>query len=65
MELYSRVERIGGPNGYRDIAIHEMTEAEIRFLKEGRWFLLLIGLTAGFAAGALFVLLTGPYPHWQ
>lgn len=63
-ELYSRIQRIGGNGvGYRDIVIHEMTESEIRILKESRWFLLFAGLAVGFICGGLFVIFTGPYPH--
>lgn len=69
MELYSRVVRIGGPElgpncGYRDIVVHEMTEGEIRNLKEGRWLLLFVGLCVGFIAGGLFTIATGPYPKF-
>lgn len=59
-ELRSRTVRIGGPNlapgcGFRDIVVHEMTESEIRFLKESRYYALIVGLVIGFAAGMALV----------
>lgn len=62
--LYSRVQRIGTEHSYRDIMIHEMTEQEIRWLKESRWFYVLMALMVGFTAGGIFTILTGPYPKF-
>jgi hypothetical protein len=64
VELYSRTVRIGTPHAYRDIAVHEMTESEIRWLKESRWVYVLIAFSVGFIVGGVFTLLTGPYPKF-
>jgi hypothetical protein len=55
-DLHSRTVRIGGPTlspgcGYRDIVIHEMTEGEIRNLRQARWTFGAIGLIIGLVAG--------------
>lgn len=48
IELFSRTVRIGGNGcGYRDITIHEMTESEIRNLKDMRWITLIVGVVIG------------------
>lgn len=53
--LNSRVQRIFTPTSYRDIKIHEMTESEIDALKAQRVMLPVLGLIAGFIAGAVFM----------
>lgn len=49
VELHSRIERIGGTGGYRDIMIQEMTEMEIQSLHTIKW----LYAGAGFLAGGI------------
>ena len=65
--LYSRVQRIGGPElapgcGYRDIVIHEMTEGEIRNLKARAWIFPMATAVLGFIAGTCFSFWQNPLP---
>ena len=54
--LESRKVRIGGNGCGYDIIVQEMTESEVRHLKEMRYAGFVAGLSLGFLAGALLVL---------
>ena len=57
MNLHSRVHRIEFDGGYRDVQIHEMTDAEIRMLRAERWLFLFAGAAGGIVATGIFATL--------
>lgn len=57
MNLISRVRRIEFDGGYRNVQIHEMTDAEIRMLRAERWIFLIAGVAFGVVTAGVFTML--------